>query len=698
MTAPGMNVEAGEGEAGASQSAKVEQTPVGEKIPTAAPSIENADTGPAVVAETADTARQTGRQARSATPPEKLEPIWHELHEAMEAKASVTMRCIRRIRGGLVVAYKGVEGFLPMSHCFLTRRIHEKEVDEMVGKDFEVTIIEMGSLDDLKLVVSRHNILRREKFAQLEPGMVLEGVVTSITDYGVFVDIGGIDGLVHLSRMSRTRIGHPREMVKKKQKVKVSIVSLDPDRERIALSMKEFTKSPWTNVADRYKVGEVYKGVVRNITSFGVYVQLEPGVDGMVHISDLSWTHRLKHPSEVLQPGQEVEVKVLEVIPDKERIGLSYKDTLPNPWPDIVANHAIGTEYEATVKQVTNAGAIVALPFDVDAFVPRGKMKLRRRRGQKPEDSEVKVNDVLKVRILEIDPDNRSIVCGVAFPEQKDTDRPKRKPRDDHRRVTQQYALNESDRNYTLGEIGALQGIVVEEEKSKEPPAAAASDESKPGTGDAEAKSAPVETIPEAEAAEPDVQSKVPEKEAPAQVAVPDTAQAAEVAEPTETPGTESAGAPGGSETAATPGTDTEDVTTEESTATEEPVAEAEEQAPAKVPAGITDPVDTTEVQTGETPAGVAETETGKSEPEEVASKTPAEKVEEAKVEETEEPDDRSGITESETVAESDAASAEKEDVPIEASEGEAKPDASEVDGSVKEDEASPEKNETPTS
>jgi small subunit ribosomal protein S1 len=294
-------------------------------------------------------------------------------------------------------------------------------------------------------------------FNRFTKGDTIEGVVTSITHYGVFVDLGGVDGLIHISRLSKSHVKTPAEVVQLHQTVKVKVVSVDAKSERIALSMKEFTESPWGKIGDAYATGTTHVGRVKNITSFGVYIQLEPGIVGMVHISDLSWTRRIQHPTEVVKIGQELEVKVIDCKPQEKRIALSVKDTQPNPWMRLANIYPVGTETDGVLKQVMDAGAIVSLDFDIDCFVPRGKMGIRKPRrgqgqGQQTAEAAMKTGDAVRVKVVEMDPEKRSFICSL-IRDDADGKQAEDKP---------SFTVNQSasDRAYTLSDLPGMEALL----------------------------------------------------------------------------------------------------------------------------------------------------------------------------------------------------------------------------------------------
>ena len=389
-------------------------------------------------------------------------PIWDELVAAFEGGQVLEMHCSRAIQGGLLVEYKGLEGFVPKSQFSTEGRADQSELDAVVGTDLELVIIELSDFDARKFICSRKRATKRALLASITKGDVREGVITSLTNYGAFVDLGGVDGLVHISRMSKFRIGKPSDVAKVGETVKVRVVEVDLKNERVALSMKEFAESPWTGTGDRFPVGSIQTGRVRNITDFGVYVQFEPGIIGMIHVSDLSWTRRVQHPNEVVKVGQEIQVKIMDIRPTDHRMSLSYKDALPDPWPRLANIYPPDTEATGTVKRVSDSGAIVALDFDIDCFVPRGKMGGRRKgpRGGAPTPAPTVVpGDTVRVKVLEMDIEKHSLIAALV---REDGGGDSRHDRGDHRNEDSSFstASQQSERSFSLGDIAGLRNLL----------------------------------------------------------------------------------------------------------------------------------------------------------------------------------------------------------------------------------------------
>ncbi|MDH7516345.1 MAG: S1 RNA-binding domain-containing protein [Bacteroidota bacterium] len=403
-------------------------------------------------AEEAERATRRKAKKRVKLTPEEARPIWDELIESFDKPVALPFSCIRAIPGGMLVSYKGLEGFIPRSQFLLDKRAEQQDMIPFVGQDVQAVVIEIGEFDKRKYVCSRKKALRLERLQQIRKGEVFEGVVTAVTDYGAFVDIGGIDGLVHISRMSKIRVTNPADVVKVNDKVKVRVVEVDLKHERIALSMREFTESPWSKVREKYPVGSLVKGRIKDLLDYGAYVVLEEGIVGMIHVSELSWTRRLRHPNEVVRVGQEVEARVLEVRPSDRRISLSLKAAQPDPWPRLANIYHAGAEATGTVKRVMDAGAIVSLDYDIDCFVPRGKIGSPRRGGRRTaQDISVKPGDTVQVKVIEMDPDKKSFICAIVREEELTSG--------DESEGTFGSLHSPSDRAYTLGDIPALKNL-----------------------------------------------------------------------------------------------------------------------------------------------------------------------------------------------------------------------------------------------
>ncbi len=340
--------------------------------------------------------------------------VWDKVKDAADNGEVVEGRIVRKIKGGAVVDLFGVEAFLPGSQIAL-RQVHS--IDDLLSQTLQFKIIKLNKRRR-NIVVSRRMVLEEEReklkskvLMDLAEGQIREGVVKNITDFGAFVDLGGIDGLLHITDMSWGRVGHPSEVVSIGDKLSVKILKFDPDRERISLGLKQLTRYPWENVGERYPVGSKVKGRVVSITDYGAFVELEKGVEGLVHVSEMSWTRHVKHPSKVVSINDEIEAMVLKVDQENEKISLGLKQVQPDPWLDISDKHPEGSMVEGRVRNLTNFGAFVELEEGIDGLVHISDMSWTRRIEHPSE--VVRKGDLVKVKVLHIDKEQRRISLGL---------------------------------------------------------------------------------------------------------------------------------------------------------------------------------------------------------------------------------------------------------------------------------------------
>ena len=297
--------------------------------------------------------------------------IWEELEKLFNEGKSIDGKIVARIKGGMMVDI-GVKAFLPGSQIDL----HPvRDLDGLVGRTFPLKIIKINHRRG-NVVVSRRVLLeetrdskRKTTLSTLKEGQLIQGVVKNITDYGAFIDLGGIDGLLHITDMSWGRVGHPSEMFNIGDKVEVSVLKYDRETGRISLGLKQKSADPWTGVASKYAIGTRVRGRVVSLTDYGAFIELEPGVEGLVHVSVMSWTHEVRHPSRVVSIGDQVEAAVLNVDPASRKISLGMKQTAPNPWDMVEGKYAIGTHIEGKVKSLTDFGAFVGLEEGIDGLI-----------------------------------------------------------------------------------------------------------------------------------------------------------------------------------------------------------------------------------------------------------------------------------------------------------------------------------------
>jgi len=319
----------------------------------------------------------------------------------------------RKIKGGLLLEI-GVPVFLPASQISIRR---SGDIAEFIGQELECKIIKIDE-SRMNIVVSRRKLLEEQREAQkrdllndIEIGQIRRGVVKNITDFGAFVDLGGIDGLLHITDMSWGRINHPSEVLKIDEEIEVKVLKVDKEKERISLGLKQKQESPWANIETKYPVGSRIKGKVVNVLSYGAFVQLEDGVEGLVHISEMSWTKRINHPNQVVSPGDEIEVVVLEIKKEKQEISLGMKQVEVNPWTQVENKYPIGTHIEGKVRNLTNYGAFVEIEDGIDGLLHVADMSWTRKVIHPSE--MVKKGDALRAVVLTVDQERKRIALGI---------------------------------------------------------------------------------------------------------------------------------------------------------------------------------------------------------------------------------------------------------------------------------------------
>jgi small subunit ribosomal protein S1 len=340
--------------------------------------------------------------------------VWEKIRVAYENDQPVEGTLTKKIKGGVVVNLMGVDAFLPGSQIAL-RRV--PNIDDLLGQTYEFKIIKLNKRRR-NIVVSRRVILEHERahkrehlMKELEVGQVRKGVVKNVTDFGAFIDLGGVDGLLHITDMSYGRVSHPSEMVQIGQEVEVKILDIDWQRERISLGMKQLQSYPWKDVAQKYPVGSRVQGKVVSITNYGAFVELEPGIEGLVHISEMSWTRNVRHPSKIVSIGETIEAVVLKVDENEEKISLGMKQTEQDPWMVLPLKYPVGTRLEGKVRNLTSFGAFVEIEPGIDGLIHISDMSWTKR-VQHPSEV-VKKGDSVEVIILNIDAENKRISLGL---------------------------------------------------------------------------------------------------------------------------------------------------------------------------------------------------------------------------------------------------------------------------------------------
>ncbi len=344
----------------------------------------------------------------------RREESWTRLEEAFAKNEKVTGIIFNQVKGGFTVDLDGAVAFLPRSQVDI-RPVRDVAPLMHVPQPFQILKMDKRRGN---IVVSRRTVLeetraeqRSELVQSLQEGQIVDGVVKNITDYGAFVDLGGIDGLLHVTDIAWRRINHPSEVLTIGQTVKVQIIRVNPETHRISLGMKQLEADPWEGIVAKYPVGAKFAGRVTNITDYGAFVELEPGIEGLIHVSEMSWTKKNVHPGKIVSTSQEVEVMVLEVDPVKRRISLGLKQTLANPWETFVEKYPPGTVVEGEVKNKTEFGLFVGLDGDVDGMVHLSDLDWNRPGEQVIE--EFRRGDKLKAVVLDVDVEKERISLGV---------------------------------------------------------------------------------------------------------------------------------------------------------------------------------------------------------------------------------------------------------------------------------------------
>jgi small subunit ribosomal protein S1 len=338
---------------------------------------------------------------------------WQRLIDTTREGDIVTGRAMRKIKGGLLVDI-GVPVFLPASQVDVRR---PGEIGDYIGRDIRAAVLKIDT-ERKNIVISRRKLIEEERESAkkrlmdtLKEGMVVTGEVKNIADFGAFVDLGGIDGLLHITDMSWGRINHPSDMLKMGQKIEVKVLNIDREKEKIALGIKQKEISPWEEIEKKYPVQSRVRGAVVNIMSYGAFVRIEPGIEGLVHISEMSWTRRVNHPSEVVQPGQEVDVVVLEINKDKQEISLGMKQTDVNPWELVGEKYPKGTIIEGTVRNLANYGAFVEIEPGIDGLLHVSDISWTKKVTHPNE--VFKKGDQLRCVVLDVDQDKQRVALGL---------------------------------------------------------------------------------------------------------------------------------------------------------------------------------------------------------------------------------------------------------------------------------------------
>ncbi len=339
--------------------------------------------------------------------------VWDDIKNRHEADETITGTITNRVKGGFSVDI-GLQAFLPGSQADL-RPI--RNLDEMVGKEFDFKILKYNRKRS-NIVLSRRVLLEEEReskraktLATIHEGKVVAGIVKNLTEYGVFVDLGGVDGLLHITDISWGRVKHPSELFSVGDKIDVKILSLDLERERVSLGMKQLSEDPWASAIDKYPVGSRISGKVVSLTDYGAFVELEEGIEGLIHVSEMSWTRKVRHPSKVVSVGEIVDALVLDIKPENRRISLGMKQAAPNPWDVISDKYPVGTTIEGKIKNITDFGLFIGIDEGIDGLVHISDISWTKR--IKHPSEIYKKGDVIQAIVLEIDKGQERFSLGI---------------------------------------------------------------------------------------------------------------------------------------------------------------------------------------------------------------------------------------------------------------------------------------------
>jgi small subunit ribosomal protein S1 len=338
---------------------------------------------------------------------------WENILQKCQEGAIVAGRVKAKVKGGLIVSI-GVDSFLPASHIDIQP---PKNLDQYVGQTYDFKVLKINH-ERQNIVLSRRELIeeqrinkRRDLLEKLQPGQIRKGVVKNITDFGAFIDLDGMDGLLHITDMSWGRIGHPSEMLKQGEEIEVMIIDINREKERVSLGLKQTKNNPWDNIDHKFPVGSKIHGKVVNLVPYGAFIELEPGVEGLVHITEMSWTKRISKPSELLKVGQELDAVVLGIQKEEQKISLGLRQLEPNPWDMVRHNYPVGARVRGKVRNMTTYGAFVELEEGIDGMVHVSDMSWTRKINHPSE--MLKKGDEVDAIVLDVDPQQQRISLGM---------------------------------------------------------------------------------------------------------------------------------------------------------------------------------------------------------------------------------------------------------------------------------------------
>lgn len=340
--------------------------------------------------------------------------VLDELEEYQNSEKNILATIVQRIKGGYTVEIKGTQAFLPGSHVDL-RPV--PDMDALVGKDFEFRILKINRRRS-NVIVSRRIILEEERekkrihlLQTIQEGSIVTGKVKNITDYGAFIDLGGLDGLLHITDMSWKRIRHPKEMVQLGDSLDLKVINYDEQEQKVSLGLKQMYLNPWENILEKYPENSKFTGIVTNLVDYGAFVELEPGVEGLVHVSEMSWTRKLRHPSQMVRVDDKVEVVILSLDAENKRISLGMKQVVPNPWEVVFEKYPEGTILEAPIKNITDFGIFIGIEDGIDGLIHVSDLSWTKKIHHPKE--LYAVGDEIRAKVLTVDKENEKFTLGI---------------------------------------------------------------------------------------------------------------------------------------------------------------------------------------------------------------------------------------------------------------------------------------------
>lgn len=387
---------------------------------------------------------------------------WAKFEEAFKQNEPIVVKVKKIINGGFLASLNSLNAFIPTSHISLNKKDNLKD---FIGKDISARVIKLEKREK-NIVLSRKLLLLEEKekkkektLASLEEGKIATGRVSSITKFGIFVDLGGIDGLIYPENLSWEWVKNPHDLLSRGDEIRVKVLKLDKEREKISLGLKQTKPDPWTQVEKRYEIGSLAEGKVTHLTNFGAFVRLEEGLEGLIHISDLSWSKRIGHPKEILQEEEKVEVKILDIDVEKKKISLGLKQTKPDPWKELLQKYKVGDIVSGKVQQITNFGVFINLAPGIDGLIHVSELD----KEYVPHPEEViSIGKEVKAKIVEIDEEKRRIRLSVR--RLVKTEGSTKKKKEKERKKRKEEKINNFP---SFKEDGIVIGDFIEEEMRK---------------------------------------------------------------------------------------------------------------------------------------------------------------------------------------------------------------------------------------